>query len=508
MQIAGTIVHIVVWVKTRVGDASPEAFIALVMESKQSVGNRRGLVVDADCFDGIIMDELFNGDSPIVQVWALLAPPVVLAIYFRFGRIWSLRNLDLALLLTISFVVILAPESGINRVAVLCALTGVLLLRLLLDSFLQRRPRIDTNVNGPGLAVLGLTGLGLIVAATFDGPMHGEAEASTEKRSALPVAERTLSKSDKIASKSQGPTTALIKRPVERITDKVVQLPASKEPAERDNTVQRITSGTLVVLGHLLVIAGLIVLGAKTFHDPKAGVAMAALYCLLPCTVIVPRSIQYILPSALILWAFVAHRRPVVSGILLGLACGTHVFPFVLIPLWLVYYGREGAMRFGLSCVLVLAALFGGFAFVSTDIRTFLWTSLGSIEIGGFWILGGEMSWSSVQIDTTALIATVVGLAALLIGLVVWPRQKSFADLLAHSVAILVAVFLWYSLWTDWFLPGVIPFIIVVAYRPKTPERVLSSQPAVSETPSENVRPAAQLESVLMGAGGSGIRHS
>lgn len=507
---AGNFSRLAVWVKFE-----PETFrgkrsvIHLVRESEQ----RRfpELLPGRIGFRNTAMDGngIFYGDSPIVQVWTLLAPPVVLAIYFRFGRIWSLRNLDLALLLTISLGVVLGPKTGHNRITLLCVLTGVLLLRLLLDSFLQRRPRIDTNVNGPGLAVLGLTGLGLIVATTFDGLAQGADEASTRTTAAVAADANSPSASSDESAKTPSPTTVLLKRPAVKIAREVTRQvqPAKAEAADEDSSdpntaAQQIATGSLVVFGHLMVIVGLITLGVKTFQDPKAGVAMAALYCLLPCTVIVPRAIQYILPSGLILWAFVAHRRPVVSGILLGLACGAHMFPFVLIPIWLVYYGRETGLRFAAAWIVVLAALFGGFAFVSSDVKSFLATSLGSIEVGGFWILGGELTWSSRQFDLTALIATAVGLAALLIGLAVWPRRKTFADLLAHSVAIVVAVFLWYSFQTDWFLPGVIPFVIAVAYRPKMLERVRryreTEPPAATETP----RSVAPRESMPIGIGG------
>lgn len=442
---------------------------------------------------GITMDGIFTSDSPIVQLWGILSLPIIFALFFRFGRVWSVRNLDLVLLLAIAVGTTLGPEGEFNRTAWLITVTVLLLVRLLCDSLFRRRPRIDANLNPPGLAVLGATGFGLMVAATFaglpgtDSSFSGSSLGGQSTNNNLQVDGADAANGN--TKKTTPPTTAIIKQPLETLTKQVaenVQLessgsgtsPETKNEADKSGGI---ASKILVVIGHLSVIVALIFLGAITFSEPKSGAAMAALYCLLPCTVMVPRSIEYILPSALILWAFAAHRRPIVAGVLLGLACGTHMFPFVLIPIWLIYYGRKNGIRFSGAFLVTIAVLFGSFAIVSTDAKSFLAASLGSVEVGSFWVLDGQFSGWSLQGGSLALFSTVFSLVALLIGLSFWPRKKTLEHLLAHSATIVVAVFLWYSYRTDWFLPGVLPFLILIAYRPMIS---IPAEPPVPSTPA------------------------
>ena len=80
------------------------------------------------------------------------------------------------------------------------------------------------------------------------------------------------------------------------------------------------------------MIAALILLGARHFGDLQIGIAMGTLYLLLPCTAYDVHKVNHVLPAALILWAFVGYRRPVVSGSLMGFACGALFFPVFLLP--------------------------------------------------------------------------------------------------------------------------------------------------------------------------------
>ena len=53
-----------------------------------------------------------------------------------------------------------------------------------------------------------------------------------------------------------------------------------------------------------------------------------------------------------------AYRRPVVAGILLGLAAGVIYYPLFLLPLWIGFYWQRGLVRFlsGFVAVLLLLA--------------------------------------------------------------------------------------------------------------------------------------------------------
>ena len=77
---------------------------------------------------------------------------------------------------------------------------------------------------------------------------------------------------------------------------------------------------------------------------------MGVLYLLVPYTAFdVGRQLHHVWPTAFLVWAIYCYRRPNAAGGLLGLAAGTALFPIVLLPLWVAFYSRRGAMRFGWS---------------------------------------------------------------------------------------------------------------------------------------------------------------
>src|SRR5690606_4196038 len=127
----------------------------------------------------------------------------------------------------------------------------------------------------------------------------------------------------------------------------------------------------MAMTAHLAVVLGLLFVGRNLFADRQLGLAMATLYLLLPCTAYDVAEFNHVLPAALIVWAFVAFRRPVVSGSLMGMACGTLFFPLFLVPLWAAFYGRRQAGRFLLAMALVFAALLGSYALTSSGADSF-----------------------------------------------------------------------------------------------------------------------------------------
>ena len=101
---------------------------------------------------------------------------MILGIYFKFHRFWSVRNLDLVALLCLSPGLLLiylgldpelqkknpAQVAQLIRVGYiwLFATGGVILVRLLLDPVMVRRPLLEPNLNASGLT---FTGVALLV---------------------------------------------------------------------------------------------------------------------------------------------------------------------------------------------------------------------------------------------------------------------------------------------------------------------------------------------------------
>src|SRR4051794_30847427 len=103
------------------------------------------------------MEEILSGYSVNPQTWFYLSLLLIIAVFFKFGRLWSVRNLDLALLLTLApGLLFIKSEYGHSTLGYcwLFAVSGLLLLRLLFDGALTRRPRMEQNLNPAGMVFL------------------------------------------------------------------------------------------------------------------------------------------------------------------------------------------------------------------------------------------------------------------------------------------------------------------------------------------------------------------
>src|SRR5260370_19523632 len=102
----------------------------------------------------------------------------------------------------------------------------------------------------------------------------------------------------------------------------------------------------LAVLCHVAIVLGLVAVGWRHFGDASAGMAAATFYLMLPYTGMYMGQVVHASPRALLVWAVAAYRYPILAGVLLGLATGTAFFPLVVLPAWVSFYGGRGAGRF------------------------------------------------------------------------------------------------------------------------------------------------------------------
>src|SRR5262249_25410304 len=152
---------------------------------------------------------------------------------------------------------------------------------------------------------------------------------------------------------------------------------------------------------HLAVVVGLIVIGWRHFQDLAAGMASATLYLILPYTAYHVAQIHHVFPTAFLVWAVAAYRRPTLAGGLLGLATAFGYYPALLLPVWLSFYWQRGTGRFllgflcttGLCFALVAALSVLGFrsefwteSELVQTLRMALWDwSQAQTVVSGFW---------------------------------------------------------------------------------------------------------------------------
>lgn len=303
--------------------------------------------------------------------------------------------------------------------------------RCLFDLALVQRPALAPNLSFGGLAWLAGALLICLVAVAFRQPERGPPAAAP----------------------SPGETPA----EADNVPELLVRRWAPPDWAPR----------LAAVLCHLTVVLGLVLIGRRHFGDPTAGMAAATFYLMLPYTGAHVGLLAHVWPAALVVWAVAAYRLPVLSGLLLGLAAGTAVFPALLLPAWVGFYWRRGAGRFLAAFLaalgLCLAAV--GLALWSEDVlgpalldaleRT-AWQPWRTPTTDGFW----------TGIHAAYRIPVFIAYLAFVLATAVWPNPKNLAHLLALSAAALIGIQFWYADQGGTYVLWYLPLLLLLVFRP------------------------------------------
>ncbi|MBI1913892.1 MAG: hypothetical protein HYS12_04005 [Planctomycetes bacterium] len=390
----------------------------------------------------------FDFNLPNATTWFYFSLLLAVALFFKFSRLLSMRNLDLvSLFLPVpGLLLLLDPHSEHTWGYVwLMGASGYLLVRCLLDLVLVRRPALRPNLDPGGLGWLAVALVVSLIAVAVKEPTRPRLH---EHRNP-PVTERV---------------TRQVEQPFNR-----QDVPDAHIWAAR----------ALAVLCHLAVVAGLVVVGWRHFHDAHAGMAAATFYLLLPYTyLLLPHATElagqwhHVWPMALMVWAVVAYRQPSIVGLLLGIAAGSVYFPLFVLPVWLSFYWRKGAGRCALTfvvgaglCLAYLAmlawlrgeGLHNLEAVLPMALRDWLPTwGEPAVSTPGLW---KSAHWAYRWPVFVAYIALVLLTA-------MWPAPKNLAHVLALSAALLIGTQFLYAdqggVYVLWYLP----LLLLLIFRP------------------------------------------
>ncbi|MEZ6047660.1 MAG: hypothetical protein R3C11_19190 [Planctomycetaceae bacterium] len=81
------------------------------------------------------MDGVLPGYTVDSATWTYLSFLLIVAVYFRFTRVWSLRNLDLSLLLALSPALLLVRFESPVAYPWMFSITALIFIRLIADGF-------------------------------------------------------------------------------------------------------------------------------------------------------------------------------------------------------------------------------------------------------------------------------------------------------------------------------------------------------------------------------------
>jgi hypothetical protein len=227
----------------------------------------------------------------------------------------------------------------------------------------------------------------------------------------------------------------------------------------------------MAILCQLMIVIGMISVGRRHFDNIGTGVATAQLYLLLPYTAIRTGAVIDALPAALIVWAVVTYRRPMIAGALIGLAIGATYFPIFLLPLWISFYWLRGAGRFVGGVLGALTVVVASLAFISTGWNDFVESLLAVFgvraplldpqNLGGVW-----KYWIPVW-----RLPILTAFLAMCLGMSVWPAQKNLGTLISLSAAVMLGTQFWHPTTTGLAMAWYLPLVLLTVFRPNLEDR-------------------------------------
>jgi len=536
-------------------------------ESKE--GQRAGIPLS--CRIHSIMEKSFLFVDVTNPTWLAYVAFLVVAVYFRFSRILTIRNLDLTLLLLLSTAIVVTgvfrnapvekpapdfptsseqvplppglsaaiptqvssvpdlsservdakddadgdltaqtlPRSGLDvptgfqpadagkaqhpvykwASLSLMGLTLLLIVRLIFDESFTRRPRLDQNLNQAGITFLCIPAFAiLMISVLTKSPVDSTFKAVEHGRALL---ERRDVKVDPQTGGNEqpAPTETLIAAGGAAMAQLSGNLPKSQ--AENPETTLNVTAWLariFVVVAHTLVVLGLLSIARQHFASLQIGISMSCLYLLLPCTAVNVHELNHVLPAACLIWAIASYRNPVVSGILLGLASGTLFFAAFLLPLWAVFYGRKGGLRFVVSVLGVTAVLITSLLMISGDASSFTNKLVTTANWTVYRLLDDSPTASDASLSQLFIrIPMAAAFFVMLTAMTVLPRPRNLENLLANSTCLVVAAQMWYPDDIGTYVLWYLPLFLVVIFRPRldrfTPPESVEREAAVVTPP-------------------------
>lgn len=407
---------------------------------------------------------------PNATSWFYVSWFVAMALFFKFSRLLSVRNWDIAsLFLLVPGLLLLQEGHDLQRQAVdavelatatsriwygylwLLGGSAYWMLRCFIDLRLVRRPALSPNLNLAGLAWLSAALAVCLISVAFR-PQPGSVKIVGREPSSVNTVREAISQ--------QTPTG---------------------DVAGHDS--QFWAGRILAIACHMFIVAGLIVVGICHFQDVHAGVAAATCYLLLPYTALQIGQAHMLWLAVLLVWAVASYRRPLLAGMLLGLGAGTVYLPALLAPLWFSFYWRRGAGRFVVGFFVMAAVSLVVFLLIQGDPTAQIQKVLAQSDWQAWKFPRTESFWSGM--DGTGFhwayrLPVFIAYLALLLGTALWPTPKNLAHVIALSVVVLLGVQFWYADQGGAFVMWYLPLLVLMVFRPNLSDR--RPRPIVEET--------------------------
>ncbi len=470
--------------------------------------------------------------------WAAAASLLMISIFFKFNRFWSIRNFDLLLIICMAPFLIMVNH-GVNlagqhhnhrptttepaattttdalaaglssetysRTSIepsatasietpnaaeqaepprivqrrgfigLFVVGSIFLIRMLIDPVLVRRPLLNPNLSLGGLIFLGVCLIMLLVANIFS------AKPTTDElnmvKSTIRMAKRQAANETESSSlRKRGPGYQML------FFVAVISVFSDNDQVddiviEQEANLERyiLVLKILAIVSQSLIVLGLILFSVYNFNSFYMGVGISSVYLLLPYTAYYTGHVEHALPAALMLWALVCFRNPKLSGVFLGLATGASYYPLFLLPLWLSFYWDRGVRRFAVWFGLAIMFCVVGLMFTSMGPADFFRQLQ---KMFGFWqplMEGLEGVWA-LGWDRIWRLPLLIAFVILCTSFTIWPVKKDIGVLIAYTAAIMIGVQFWHGFGGGLFVAWYMPMMLLVFFRTNLAGRTATAE--------------------------------
>ena len=415
---------------------------------------------------------LFEYHPVAPTTWVYLSSLMIIGLFFKFNRFWSVRNLDLFMLLAfapgllmiyfgyvqdserqsqiVAMVESAPPQAGAAPTTDLEITDGhrmrsrgyfwlvgcaaLWFARLVLDSALRRRPLLTPNMTAGGLVFVGVALFIFLMANVVATPAGMRLDNMIDVHNA------------------DGLGYALVN-----------DLPVSAHK-------------TLAILSHAAILLGLVLIGHRHFANATNGFGAAMLYLLLPYTSQMTGRLDHFLPAALLVWAILFYRQPLVAGLFVGAASGCIYYPLFVLPLWVSFYWQRGWGRFLIGVTISLAVMAA--VLVLTPSPNGFWSDLQrmfGLRMPRMEGLEGIWDVSSGGWDPQYRLPALVLFVVLSLGLAVWPVQKNLGTLISCSALVMVAAQFWMGWGGGLAIAWYLPLTLLTIFRPNLEDRIATA---------------------------------
>ena len=349
----------------------------------------------------------------------------------------------------------------------LFSIGGILLIRMLIDPGLTRRPQLEPNLAIGGMVFFGFSLMMFLFAnIAISEPTNEDLSGS---RNAVKLLQRkAVDAEEKEQLKRRGPGYTLFNLfpiiPSFESGDAILKTnPDTQKLTDMSRYI--IAAKSLAIASQVLIVLGLVLFCYFNYDNFKVGVGISTIYLMLPYTSIYTGHVLHVLPAALILWAILSFRRPWIAGILFGLATSVSYYPIFLLPLWISFFWDRGRWRFVVGALIAILICIGVLLFTSATLMAF-WGQL-QVMFGfwsprmdglqGIWALGWSNWWRLPLL--VAFVLFCVSFAA-------WPSQKNIGTLVGYSAAVMLAVQYWHGFSGGVYMAWYLPMVLLIFFRP------------------------------------------